>query len=229
MTTCAYITAALCAAAALVFIWKSYTGGAITKLLTKAAASLLFLLTAVLAALTPTAGANTPGYTTLMLLGLVFGFVGDVLLESQAVFPKKQRLLFVAGLASFLLGHVFYIIVFARLAPVGWLHFAVAAIVFALVMALKAAFKVDPGKMLIPVMAYVAVISLMVGFAVGAYVAAPGQLTMLVLVGALLFLVSDALLAYIYFGPKKVKPLRACNLSFYYAAQILLALTILIS
>lgn len=228
MSTYAYIAAALSAVMAIIFIYKSYKGTPKEKLFSKSVASLLFLVAAIFGLLTPTAGADIPGYGTLLLLGLIFGFVGDVLLETQAVVPEKQKLFFVSGLGSFLLGHVFYIILLAKLASFSWLHIVLALALFALIMWLKTLTKSDPGKMMVPVIAYAAIISVMVGFAVGAYFAAPGKLTFTVLIAALMFLVSDVLLAYIYFGPKTVKPLRACNLSFYYAAQITLALSMLI-
>ena len=49
---------------------------------------------------------------------------------------------------------------------------------------------------------------------------------MLVLFGGALFLVSDAILALIFFSPLRKKSLPTWNLATYYAAQILLAISI---
>ena len=48
----------------------------------------------------------------------------------------------------------------------------------------------------------------------------------IIAVGAVLFLVSDAVLAFVVFHEKPHKSLRAVNLSLYYAAQMILALTL---
>ena len=47
-------------------------------------------------------------------------------------------------------------------------------------------------------------------------------------VGALLFMVSDFIMIYYSFG-KKIPPLRAINLSTYYAGQLLIALCVLLA
>lgn len=228
MITLTFISAGITALAAIVFIYKCYTGTPMEKLIAKGIASTLFLVTAILALLTPTSGSNIPGYGSLLLLGLFFGFVGDVLLEMQGVRPDKQKSYFIAGLLSFLLGHIFYIILLAKFTSVGWLHFGATSAVFALIMIMKALTKSELGKMALPVMAYSLVISLMLGFAIAVSVLVSGQLSLIILVAAVMFFISDVLLAYINFGPKTVKVLRACNLSFYYAAQITLALSLLL-
>ena len=213
---------------AVFFIYKSYTGTAKERLFSKGIASFLFLLTAIFGYLTPTKGENVSAYAVLLLCGLIFGLIGDVLLEMQAVYPEKKKTFFISGLVSFLLGHIFYIILLMRLTRITSWHLIVSILVFLLVLYLQKVTRSDPGAMLLPVRAYAAIISLMLGFAAGAYIADSTKLTLILLIAAILFLISDLLLAYIQFGPKEVKALRACNLSCYYVAQVLFALTMLI-
>lgn len=216
---------AACAAVAIVFIRLSYTSGALQKLAAKAVASALFVLLGVLCVFAGGFGRGTV-YATWMLLGLVLGFWGDVLLECQDVFPQRRQQFFLAGLGAFLLGHVCYILALAQLMGPGALHWLAGAGVLVLALLLKRVFKVEPGKMSAPTIGYALVISVMAGFAVGIFAAKATALSSMLLCSAVLFLVSDALLAYMYFGPRKVRALVAWNLGSYYLAQILFALSI---
>lgn len=208
------------------FIYSGYRRGPKITLYTKAAASSLFMLAGALCTAMPTKGPGTPAYAALMLTGLGFGMLGDVLLECQHVFPEKKSRFFVSGLGAFLLGHLFYIVLFLRLAPLGWVQPITAVAVFAVLYMLKCRFKVEPGKMTVPVYLYAAIVSVMVGAALAATLWHTGPARPIFITGALFFCISDALLAYLYFGPKKLPPLRAINVSYYYAAQMLFALSI---
>lgn len=139
-----------------------------------------------------------PLYTALIFIGLVFCLMGDVLL-----IPREDPKKFMYGLVSFLIGHIIFIAAFiaaqntiglpinpAREVGAGLALFVLAGAVF---------FYLRPGlgKMQIPVMIYMAVISLMVHRAVGGfYVGASVPLQpLLAMAGALLFYVSDFVLA----------------------------------
>ena len=54
-----------------------------------------------------------------------------------------------------------------------------------------------------------------------------GAAAAVLIVGSLCFVLSDATLAMLNFGPKKTFPLKCFNIGTYYAAQVLLASTIL--
>ena len=109
---------------------------------------------------------------------------------------------------------------------VRWLCFAVllAAALFAALFLLQFPARMDLKGQKIPVYAYAAVISVMTAFAVLSFGA--GARGALVGLGGILFLVSDAILALIFFSPLRGKHLPTWNLITYYAAQILLALSI---
>jgi uncharacterized membrane protein YhhN len=139
-----------------------------------------------------------PLYTALVFAGLVFCLMGDVLL-----IPRHDPKKFMYGLVSFLIGHVIFIAAFIAAQnaiglPDSPTREAIAA---AALLALAGAvfFYLRPGlgKMQIPVMVYMAVISLMVHRAVGGlYVGAGAPLQPVVaMAGALLFYISDFVLA----------------------------------
>lgn len=207
-----------------VFIWRCYRKGVMIRLATKTAASVLFVVVGLLFSLRM--GADQTDYGMLVLTGLCLGLLGDVALECQHVFPAKKDVLFVTGLGFFLLGHVLYILAFMRLTPWTWVQPVVALLTVALGLVLVRVLRIAPGKMRIPVYAYLLIIALMLGGAVGVFVAGHGLRGTVLLLAAASFVVSDGILAYIQFGPKKIPLLTGLNLGTYYLAQILLALSI---
>jgi uncharacterized membrane protein YhhN len=123
----------------------------------------------------------------LLALGLALSTVGDVLLDLD---PK----LFVFGLAAFLLAHLTYITLFVRnrarpLAPGPWRVAAVLA-VLAYSATLSAWIVPSVGGLAVPVELYIGAITAMVSMAILARFEKPW-----VAVGAVLFLISDSLLA----------------------------------
>lgn len=176
--------------------------------------SLLFILTALAAGIEGT-------YATLVLIGLVCGFLGDVLL-----IPDSRKA-FLAGLVVFLLGHVLYVMAFADLTAPTSLN---PMIILALFVAGGGVFGVlrpHLGTMQIPVLAYIGIITTMVVVALAVYFETdtPQDFRRLVALGAILFYLSDLGVAIDRF----MKPpfLQAYwSLPFYYAAQFMLALSV---
>ncbi|MEE4217747.1 MAG: lysoplasmalogenase [Xanthomonadales bacterium] len=157
-------------------------------------------------------------YGRLVLVAMAFCWVGDLLLVSV-----NNRLLFLAGLVSFLLGHFVYIGAFAVRGisvPALALSAAVLAVFAWRVLAwLK---PVLDQKMRRPVWLYVVTISAMMATAVGTFSARGG---MTVLLGGLLFLVSDLTVARNRFvAPGFVN--RIWGLPMYFAAQLLFAASV---
>ena len=134
----------------------------------------------------------------LLSLGLAFSTAGDVLLDVDPRF-------FVFGLGAFLLAHITYICLFlrnpaARIRLTAPLVAAVAA-VLAYSAALSAWIVPSVGKLAMPVVIYICAITIMVSTAILARFSERW-----VAVGAVLFLVSDSLLAIHKF--KSPVPLR---------------------
>lgn len=143
----------------------------------------LALLIGVALALHPHHGA----VRTWFVVGLLFSLAGDVFL----MLPKEQ---FVAGLASFLLGHVAYVVGFAleqrsvALAVVGLFVVAMAITVIGRRIVTAVRTGSEP-ELLLPVCVYLLVISAMVVLAWGTAIA-------VAIIGAGLFYASDATLAW---------------------------------
>lgn len=141
-----------------------------------------------------------PGIRTVMVVGLVLSLVGDVAL----MLPERW---FVVGLAAFLSGHVAYVgaLLAAPTEPAGIVAglAIVAAAAAAVGRPIVAAVRGGPSPSLTgPVVAYIVVISAMV-------VSATGTLAATAVVGAGLFYLSDATLAWNRF----VRPLAHGGLS----------------
>jgi len=156
-----------------------------------------------------------PSYRALVVAGLVFSLAGDVFL----MLPSDR---FVAGLASFLVGHLLYIAAFAGAGcfePRALLPFLlVGGVVYV---------RLYPhvGALRFPVLAYVAAIAVMAWLATARWLGV-GQLgSLLACIGAVLFVASDAALAVNRF----VRPFRGSQtvvLGTYFPAQMLIALSI---
>ena len=219
MTAGLWIVGVLAVLLAALYIRVNQYGAPPVKLLLKTLASLAFVCLGLLGA------ARAGGaYAWLTWIGLILGAAGDVLLQFMDCRPKDREPFFRAGLGAFLIGHVFYIVAFALLGRVtGW-AVLLAAVLFAALFLLQFPARMDLKGQKVPVYAYTAVISVMTAFAVLSFGA--GARGALVGLGGILFLVSDAILALIFFSPIREKALPTWNLITYYAAQILLALSI---
>lgn len=184
------------------------------KLITKPLASLGFILLAVVQP------HPIPVYYYWLLAGLIFCLGGDVFLA----LPQKP--MFLVGLISFLLGHVLYVGGFLSLVAIGaWLQ-ASTLVVLVISGAVFIWLRPHLGAMLGPVIVYIGVISLMLIGALAVFhsesVAYRGRL--LILIGALLFYLSDLFVARNRFVRKEYVN-RLIGLPLYYAGQYLLALS----
>lgn len=155
----------------------------------------------------------SPKFKLFILLGLALGLVGDVLL----MLPVDR---FLWGLCAFLAGHVAYIVALlldgvARPSP--W-----TALPFVLYLAVVTVYlRPHLGHLTVPVIIYELVILSMAWLAWLRYEAV-GGLTILAFYGALLFVVSDTVLAIGRFA-RPVKRGQAIVLGSYFAAQWLIA------
>jgi uncharacterized membrane protein YhhN len=170
----------------------------------KPLASLGFLLAAV------GAGAAAPGYGRGVLVGLVLCWLGDVLL-----IPKAKPA-FLAGLGSFLAGHVAFAWAFFErgIAP-ATSAVALAAITLPVVGVWRWLAPHVGAGMRVPVIAYISVIAIMVSTAFGTHALLP-------IAGAVAFMVSDVAVARDRFVAPGFTN-RAWGLPLYYAAVLILA------
>ncbi len=162
-------------------------------------------------------GALESSYGKVILVGLVLGAIGDVCLLGKA----KQY--FIAGLVSFLLGHVAYVVAFSGL-PISTVPALVAAAVMTVLMAAIARWVFPHAPdMRVPIGIYMLVIAVMCVVAIGAGAAgAPWMIP----VGAVMFTASDiAVVRDRFVAPGFVN--RLWGLPLYYAAQLIIAWSIM--
>lgn len=160
---------------------------------------------------------SNPRYRLAVVAGLILSLAGDVFL----MLPHDQ---FVAGLASFLLAHLAYLIAFTADvrfgAPV--IPFAFYAMIGAILVALL---WPRLGRLKIPVLMYVAVILAMAAQAASRAMVLDSTAARLAAVGAALFVCSDALLAWNRFR-RRFLIAEALIMTTYIAAQALIALSV---
>lgn len=169
----------------------------------------LILLTA-LATSDPQSGI----YRGAIAIGLLFSLAGDVFL----MLPEDR---FVAGLVSFAVAHIAYILAFTGdVRDVLNLYLSIPFFFYALVFYVY--LVPDLGRQRLPVLVYVLLISFMAWAAWGRWLRLQELKMALAAAGALLFVLSDSLLAIRrYRGPFSWAQLG--TLGSYYAAQLLIA------
>ncbi len=165
----------------------------------------------------------------LFFLALLSGLIGDLVLELRSLRPvvENERII-LSGIIAFSSGHIIYYI-----ALLSRNHFSIYPFLFAIALTLfvfftSKAMKLEWGKLMYPCVGYSFLIFLMIGQAlVNALDFSFDTFSAFVLVGAILFAISDLILSLIYFKKPFKKILVSLNLASYYAAQIFLGLSLL--
>jgi uncharacterized membrane protein YhhN len=160
-------------------------------------------------------------YYYAVLVGLIWGLVGDICLA----IPGNNA--FRAGLVAFLLGHILYIVAFIGLAnSAQWIdpaYLLIAAVSVGVFLWLRP----HLGKMLIPVVLYIIVISVTLAAAWVAFLNPALNRTgaWFVFIGALCFYASDIFVARDKFIASQFAN-RLIGLPLYYTGQFLIALSV---
>ena len=184
-------------------------------LIAKSILSLLFVITALLQP------RSVPAYYHYLLVGLIFCLIGDVCLA----FPRESA--FKVGLVAFLIGHIFYIFSFSFLIPISyWIS---SGLFIFLGMSASIFFWLRPHlkSMLIPVLLYIAVITMMVFGAWAVFWKSSFRISgrALILAGSLCFYFSDVFVARDKFIREEYQN-RLFGLPLYYAGQFMLAFSV---
>ena len=131
-----YIFLGLGAVSLGMFLFKRDKKSSIVAIALKALTSLFFLLTA-LFSLYENIGNNPVDNRKLlalifMILGLIFGMVGDILLDFKICFKTLSMrflclendydILMITGMSSFGIGHIFYILALMIYTPIEWMY-----------------------------------------------------------------------------------------------------------
>lgn len=181
-------------------------------------------------------GNNTP-YASLMMWGLVFGFFGDIFLHSL----QNKSWHFVVGFLSFLVGHIVYIVAFWKAiskSPVfTWYELVATFVLLAVMLAVMLKMGIFKGKevLLVAFGIYGFILFTMLTkalrYSIGeiAYGTNDNMLGIALTMGlgAVLFTVSDVILGFTIPMGKTTRLVRNINIGTYFAAQILLGISIL--
>ncbi|MBR3974091.1 MAG: lysoplasmalogenase [Oscillospiraceae bacterium] len=219
MSTSVIILALAGMLAQAIFIAAEHKEKYVHAVILKGSAALIFCSIG----LTAMAEASNLSFAKLIVLGLHFGALGDVLLNLRFVFPKKGQKIFLAGVAAFLTGHILYLCAIMPLSENLAVCLIAGVILAAALLAwifrtltVKLAFKIFG-------VLYIGAIVLMTAVAVGNVIAVPHTAAWMHAVGAVLFTLSDIVLIFNTFGTEQKFSLRITNLSLYYLGQLLIA------
>jgi uncharacterized membrane protein YhhN len=138
---------------------------------------------------------TTPPRKNLLLTGLFFSWVGDMFL----LFESRNNLFFIFGLVAFLTTHIFYIIYFLKIqsTAVSLLKKQPLLVVLVLGYGVTLVYILFPylKELKIPVMVYAAVICTMLLCSLHVFFKVNKPANLFYIAGALLFVLSDSLLA----------------------------------
>ena len=210
------------------------------SMLFKMISATLFVLCAVFAM--KVSGNNTP-YAYCMLWGLMFGWLGDLLLHWLT--PKP--VIYAVGVVGFLTGHIFYLVALQKAIEktypgspaIAWYEvvIVIALVTIGILLAVAYIRNIVKGRevMIFGGLGYGIILVTMVvkaaRYVIGEWAYGTNDhmvaIFFTVFIGALLFVTSDLLLAIIIGFKKKSRMLRIINIATYFPAQILLASSIL--
>jgi len=199
----------------LSLVWAESTGNNWLVLIFKTPLSILFVITAWIQPKV------LPRYFKLVLIGLIFGLMGDVCLALPGLTSFR------VGLVAFLTGHILYIWAFTILTRrVDWIN-PVNILIIVISGCTYLWLLPHLGNMLAPVTFYIVVISMMVAGAWAAF--RNSRIRRLgawfILAGAVSFYVSDIFVAHQRFVMEQFYN-RLIGLPLYYTAQFLLAFSV---
>lgn len=160
-----------------------------------------------------------------LMIGLVFGMIGDILLNLRFVVgEEKGQKVFLLGIVSFLIGHILYL---AALIPVA-AHAGACAVIGAILAAALLAyiFKTMDVKLAFKIFGvfYLGAVIIMTVMAIDAAIATQTIRSIEYAIGAVLFMVSDIVLIFNTFSGTSRFSMRITNLSLYYVGQMMIAL-----
>lgn len=205
----------------IAFLLVEFKENRLSKLLFKTLTSLFFIGIAISSYLSADAD---PRYFLFIFFADVLCLCGDVLL----VYQERNKAFFMGGLVSFLFAHIVFITIFSTCVPITIADFIwMAALTGGCVLFYRFS-KLDLGKLKIPALVYLCVISFMVSKAVSLVFSGTVDLkaAYLAAMGALLFMTSDACLVVYDFSKTKHKRMRILNLITYYTGQAMIALSV---
>ena len=236
------VSCALGLVSLLVFLITCNKKRSVPGVFTKMVVSLFFIATAFFGinhVVSATADMTIIKYGLMIIMGLVFGLLGDIYLDQKWVYPDDDEKYLYAGFAVFAIGHFFYVGAMIMTAGLNFTHMLIASALAILVvivnLIMERITKLNFHKFRLVVSLYSFVVGLTMTTALVAFVVTymASGLTLAVpylvfTVAGALFLVSDIILSSQYFGTHNTPLFFVMNHVTYYLAQYLIALTIVV-
>ncbi len=205
---------------AATFITVGWLKLAIASIVFKTLSSLFFIATAVFSY---KKNPSNTKFFAVMLSGLIFSFGGDVFLSLDSIVAK----FFEIGLVSFGIGHIMYSIGYCSITKISkkdifiFLGFFIPTLLTILLG------NFDFKGMKIMVIFYTVIISFMAGKSLSMlkFYSISKKPVFLMVLGSVLFFISDWVIMFSLFYPNSSPILRVVNLTLYYLGQGLLALS----
>lgn len=225
-----YIVLAVGVVVSLIFCYQRRVGFSVKNLLFKSVSSLCYLLTAVFALIN-----NSQAYTygSLIIMGGALGLVGDILLDLKGIYKSEEKVYLKAGFIFFLVGHIFYISAVLNHSSLKWWLILIAVVISLIIgigsVLLANVMKVHYGAYRRIVAVYVSFLAMTMITSIFTAIANGFQKGYVLLaIGSVLFLLSDAVLSNTFFGRGKDKDWHLfINHFLYYAAQYLIAASVM--
>lgn len=166
---------------------------------------------------------TTDSFGLKIVIGLVFGLVGDVLLNLRFVSEKYGQKFFLGGIVAFLVGHILYLAALIPLTNTLLVDVIIGA-VLAIVLLIYIFITLKP-KMVFRIFGVFYLGAVIIMTVIGVHLAFVTGNThdIVYAVGAVLFMVSDIVLIFNTFSGVTRFSLRITNLSLYYIGQLLIA------
>lgn len=167
-------------------------------------------------------------FCKLVRIGLILGFIADILLNLRFVFKSKGKIVFLVGILVFLSGHILYLCALIPTVNNVLIPLIVGVALTAII--IKWIFtQIEASKVFkIFGIFYIGAIVIMNCFAIANLIQDPSnQRYIIFVIGAISFLISDIILILNTFGKTTKFSLRIANLSLYYIGQLLIAFSML--
>lgn len=233
-----FILAALGAISMIVFLIFRTKNGGIFPAMLKTITSLFFVATAATAVIENYSinGSTSVALLTSMaivIIGLTCGLIGDLTLDLKVTYlniniRQSDKYTF-AGMSAFGVGHVMYIVAVSLLYGFSAWTLLTAVGATALIFGTSIfLMKMNFGKFIIPSITYGFLLTMFLSVTIAAGIISGFSTTIvMMIIGAGLFLLSDLVLSMTYFVGCDGRPMIIVNHVLYYAAQFLIAISLL--